>query len=68
MSVEQVRKALARVSYRNAEGHIVEIDTATPTQVVRDLASSAEGELAELKITRPSLEDTYLEMIGRERE
>lgn len=61
-------KALARVSYRNAEGHTVEIETATPTQVVRDLASSTDGELVELKITRPSLEDTYLEMIGRERE
>ena len=61
-------KALARVSYRNAEGHIVEVETATPTQVVRELAATHAGELAELKITRPSLEDTYLEMIGRERE
>ena len=61
-------KALAQVSYRNTEGQIVEIETATPTQVVRDLASTNAGELPELKITRPSLEDTYLEMIGRESE
>jgi len=61
-------KASARVSYRHASGDIVEIDTDTPTQVVRELAATQVGELAELKITRPSLEDTYLEMIGRERE
>ena len=60
--------ALAKVSYRNGDGQIVEIETATPTQVVRDLAGGNAGELPELKITRPSLEDTYLEMIGRERE
>lgn len=59
-------KALARVSYRSANGEIVEIRSDTPTQVMRDLASAHPGELAELKITRPSLEDTYLEMIGRE--
>ena len=57
-------KALATVSYRNASGQIVEIETATPTQVVRELANANAGELAELKIVRPSLEDTYLAMIG----
>jgi ABC-2 type transport system ATP-binding protein len=58
------RRALARVSYRNASGQIVEIESDTPTQVVRDLTTSHPGELAELTITRPSLEDTYLAMIG----
>lgn len=61
-------QALARVSYRDPAGHLVEIESDTPTRVVRDLAASIPGELAELKITRPSLEDTYLDMIGRERE
>ena len=61
-------KALATVSYRNANGQIVEIETATPTQVVRDLAAANPGELQELKVTRPSLEDAYLAMIGRESE
>lgn len=57
-------QALARISYRNANGVLVEIVSDTPTQVVRDLAREHEGELAELVITRPSLEDTYLAMIG----
>ena len=61
-------KALAKISYRNADGQIVEIESDTPTQVVRDLATTVSGELAELKITRPSLEDVYLAMIGREDE
>jgi len=61
-------KALATVSYRDSAGRLVEIESDTPTQVVRELASANLGELAELKITRPSLEDTYLEMIGREDE
>lgn len=56
--------ALAKVSYRDATGRVVEIETATPTKVVRDLAATHDGELAELKVTRPSLEDTYLAMIG----
>jgi ABC-2 type transport system ATP-binding protein len=59
-------KAMARVSYRDAGGHIVEIESDTPTQVVRDLAAAYPGELAELKITRPSLEDAYLAMIGND--
>ena len=57
-------KALAIISYRDAGGRLVEIESATPTQVVRDLANAHAGELAELKITRPSLEDTYLSMLG----
>lgn len=57
-------KALATVSYRRADGQVVEIETATPTQVVRELAAANPGELAELKITRPSLEDIYLAMLG----
>ena len=61
-------KALATVSYRNADGKFIDVETATPTQVVRELAAANPGELAELKVTRPSLEDTYLQMIGRERE
>ena len=60
--------ALAKISYRNADGQVVEIESDTPTQVVRDLATTVSGELAELKITRPSLEDVYLAMIGREDE
>ncbi len=61
-------KALAKVSYRSTDGQVVEIETATPTQVVRELAANHDGELPELKVTRPSLEDTYLAMLGLEHE
>jgi ABC-2 type transport system ATP-binding protein len=57
-------QALARVTYRDTDGQQVEIASATPTQVVRDLTAAHAGELTELTITRPSLEDTYLAMIG----
>ncbi|MBI4884305.1 MAG: ABC transporter ATP-binding protein [Actinobacteria bacterium] len=60
------RQTLARVSYRDASGQIVEIESDTPTQVVRDLTKAHPGELAELTITRPSLEDAYLAMIGND--
>jgi ABC-2 type transport system ATP-binding protein len=56
--------AKATVSWIGPEGprHIV---TDTPTAVIAELAR--EGELAELTVTRPSLEDTYLELIGEKR-
>ena len=38
--------------------------TATPTDLVRRLASEFEGEIPDLSITKPSLEDVYLELIG----
>ena len=39
-------------------------ESATPTQFVRDLAAATQGEIEDLTITRPSLEDIYLRMIG----
>jgi ABC-2 type transport system ATP-binding protein len=39
--------------------------TDTPTAMIAEL--SRDGELAELTVTRPSLEDTYLELIGEPR-
>ncbi len=41
-----------------------EIVTPVPTKVVAELAAGASGELAELTVSRPSLEDVYLSMIG----
>ncbi|MGY1805553.1 ABC transporter ATP-binding protein [Blastococcus sp. SYSU D00922] len=38
--------------------------TATPTAFVRDLASRFPGEVPELAVARPTLEDVYLRMIG----
>jgi ABC-2 type transport system ATP-binding protein len=39
--------------------------TLTPTALVRELASRHEGEIPELSITKPSLEDVYLDLIGQ---
>jgi ABC-2 type transport system ATP-binding protein len=38
--------------------------TATPTAFVRDLAARFPGEVPDLAVTRPTLEDVYLQMIG----
>ena len=42
--------------------------TPTPTALVRELASRHEGEIPELSITKPSLEDVYLHLIGQHSE
>ena len=39
-------------------------DTATPTAFVRDLAGRFSGEVPDLAVARPTLEDVYLRMIG----
>lgn len=57
--------AKAVVSYRDANGSLSRIDTDEPTKVVTELAAMY-GELAELTVKRPSLEDVYLDMIGRD--
>jgi ABC-2 type transport system ATP-binding protein len=46
------------------DGAHVRIATDTPTATVKELADWSQGELAELTVTRPSLEDIYLKMIG----
>ena len=54
---------LATVSWLTPEGaHSVK--TATPTQFVLELAATTEGEIAGLVVSRPSLEDRYLQLIG----
>jgi ABC-2 type transport system ATP-binding protein len=40
------------------------VETATPTEVVKDLAGKYGGEVPGLQVIRPSLEDIYLKMIG----
>jgi ABC-2 type transport system ATP-binding protein len=42
-----------------------EVRTATPTSLIARLAAG--GELPELRVTRPSLEDVYLNLIGEQR-
>jgi ABC-2 type transport system ATP-binding protein len=56
--------ALATVSWRTPEGAWERTQSATPTAVVADLAARFDGEVPGLTVTRPTLEDIYLEMIG----
>jgi ABC-2 type transport system ATP-binding protein len=39
-------------------------ETATPTALVAELAARFPGEVPELAVARPTLEDVYLKMIG----
>ncbi|MBB5872054.1 ABC-2 type transport system ATP-binding protein [Allocatelliglobosispora scoriae] len=58
--------ATAKVSWRNAQGETRTTETDTPTAVVASLSASdfGGGEVPELTIHRPTLEDIYLTMIG----
>jgi ABC-2 type transport system ATP-binding protein len=56
----------ARVSWDAPDGRRT-LQTATPTKVVTDLADQFGGEVPGLAVTRPSLEDVYLDLIGAER-
>lgn len=57
--------ARAEVSYRGTDGAMVRELSATPTQLVAELAQQFNGrEIPELTVRRPSLEDVYLQMIG----
>jgi ABC-2 type transport system ATP-binding protein len=54
-----------RVIYRNGDGTLVEMDTENPTALLYELtgAALARGERLEgLTVTRPTLEDVYLEL------
>ena len=54
-----------RVAYRDGDGLLVEHETADPTALLNELtaAALARGEqLEQLSVTRPSLEDVYLEL------
>jgi ABC-2 type transport system ATP-binding protein len=54
-----------RVAYRNGDGHAVEQETNDPTTLLHELTGAAltRGERLEaLTVTRPTLEDVYLEL------
>ena len=53
------QNALATVEWRDGE---IEIDN--PTTFVLELSTKYQGEVPELQVIRPSLEDIYLKMIG----
>lgn len=56
----------ATVSWTDANGRH-EVETPTPTALVTELTRSHAGELGDLRIVRPSLEDVYLDLIGAHR-
>jgi ABC-2 type transport system ATP-binding protein len=58
--------AAAQVSWDAPAGRQT-VTTATPTSVVTELAATLGGEVPGLTVTRPSLEDTYLDLIGASR-
>jgi ABC-2 type transport system ATP-binding protein len=55
--------AKARVQWKS-NGVMQEECTDNPTEVVRKLSAQFPGEVPELQVLRPSLEDIYLSMIG----
>ncbi len=53
----------ARIGWDTPDGRR-SMETATPARAVCDLARRMDGEIPGLTVTRPTLEDTYLELIG----
>lgn len=54
-----------RITYRNSEGELVEVESEDPTRTLHELTGEAlaRGEhLEELSVGRPTLEDVYLEL------
>jgi ABC-2 type transport system ATP-binding protein len=60
------QQAAAMVSWREADGTRT-VSTAAPTMFVAELAGRYDSEIPGLTVTRPSLEDVYLNMIGARR-
>jgi ABC-2 type transport system ATP-binding protein len=58
------RTRLDAVVSWDAQGGRQAVQTATPAKVVVDLAATFGGEVPGLTVTRPSLEQVYLELIG----
>ena len=54
----------ATVSWDSADGERHTRQTTTPTRLVADLAAEFNGEVPGLTVTRPTLEDIYLELIA----
>ena len=57
----------AQVSWNAPDGGRQTVTTATPTTLVAELAAALGGEVPALTVTRPTLEDTYLDLIGASR-
>jgi ABC-2 type transport system ATP-binding protein len=59
------QEALATVAWRTPDGTLESAQSATPTGLVTELAARFGGEVPGLTVTRPTLEDIYLTMIGQ---
>jgi ABC-2 type transport system ATP-binding protein len=53
------------VAWRDTDGHRQEVVTSTPTLLVSELAGRFGGEVPDLEVRRPTLEDVYLRIIAR---
>ena len=56
--------ALATVAWTEPGGARRSVRTAEPTRTVAELAARLGGEVPDLSVTRPTLEETYLAMVG----
>jgi ABC-2 type transport system ATP-binding protein len=57
-------KAAARVSWDPPGGERRTVETSTPTETITELAREFNGEIPGLAVTRPTLEEIYLDLIG----
>ncbi|NUP37164.1 MAG: ABC transporter ATP-binding protein, partial [Streptomyces sp.] len=57
-------QARATVHWAEADGTARSEETDTPTRTVAGLAARFDGEIPELRVSRPTLEDVYLRLIG----
>lgn len=53
----------ATVGWTDTEGHHHEVVTTEPTSVLRELIGLQSGEIQDVSVKRPSLEDVYLAMV-----
>jgi ABC-2 type transport system ATP-binding protein len=58
--------ARATVHWREPDGAARAEETGTPTEAVAELSRRFAGEIPQLRVTRPTLEDIYLRLIGQE--
>jgi ABC-2 type transport system ATP-binding protein len=57
-------EAAARVSWDPPGGERRTVETSTPTETIAELAREFNGEIPGLTVTRPTLEEIYLDLIG----
>lgn len=57
-------QAQVNVSWIDRQGRRQSVRTTEPTRTVAELADTFDGELPDLTVTRPTLEEVYLSMVG----